>query len=198
MLFINHFCHTHCHVSGLFLAIHFAPSFSFGYNPRPLAQMCFMAWHEGPSEVRGPCQEGWRAVSLERQAKGNEGLRGQAVLRFWLPLRFHAKCSNSHQSLVKASGLSTVNSPKSIRDIPFMFSLQIPQFNSPILSLSQLSSTWTKRPINQKVKPISQEINFLIHKARYYWTQVYLALRKFGALQRTHLFFSPKHFCWKF
>ena len=58
MLFINHFsnkfiCDTQCHVFELFLVRHFAPSFSFGWNPSALAQTNFMAWQEGPFEVSG-------------------------------------------------------------------------------------------------------------------------------------------------
>lgn len=86
MLFINYFSNiltrdTQCHMFGLFLVPHFAPSFSFGCDPSPLAQLYFVAWQEGPFEVigasvrRGGEQGLWRDTPQALEAQGVTAFR---------------------------------------------------------------------------------------------------------------------------
>lgn len=69
-------CYTQCHVLGLFLVIHFAPSFRFGCNPSLLAQMHFVAWQEGPFEVSGALV---RRVKSRESGKTHQRHRGPEV-----------------------------------------------------------------------------------------------------------------------
>lgn len=65
MLFINYFSNKHLLSSvprvWAFFSHTFCTFISFGCGPSPLAQICFMAWQEGPFEVTGALGGGMKA-----------------------------------------------------------------------------------------------------------------------------------------